>query len=311
LLTAVVAASTLVYSVLVWVLGEPGSTVVAEHFDAAPTTTAATAVGILVWWYHQAVLKASGAGTRTEVTRVYEYLMAAIGLLAVAAGLITLVAALIEAVSGTAFVGGSIVNTLLAAATLLAVGGPVWWMYWRGIQAATRAAVAEEATSPTRRVYLYVLVGVGAVAAVVALVVAVYLLFQDVVQGTAGAETFRRMRFAIGVLLTAPAIAAYHWTVHQDDRQHLPAPITTAGPKFLLLVGPADRQVAREVARRTHGRVQAWSRADGGAQTWSADDVIAALADTTAEEVIVLSDAGRLHAIPIHHVLGRLPHRIS
>lgn len=299
LVTAVVSASTLVYSVLVWLVGEPGSTVAAEHFDGAPTAAAAAAVGVLVWWYHRAVLQAAGAGARTEVTRIYEYLMAGIGLLAAAGGLITMVSALIEAVTGTAFVGGSTVNTLLAAVTLLAVGGPVWWLYWRRIQAAARDAAAEETASPTRRVYLYVLFGVGGVAAVVALVVAVYLLFQDVVQGTVGAETLRRMRFAIGVLLTAPAIAGYHWTIHRADREHVPAAIESHGPKFLLLVGPADREIAREVARRTHGRVQAWSRTDDGARAWSADEVMAALGDTTADEVIVLADAGGLRAIPV------------
>jgi hypothetical protein len=89
----------------------------------------------------------------------------------------------------------------------------------------------------------------------------------------------------------------------------VPAPSATPGPKFLLLVGPADRELARAVAHRTHGQVQAWSRTDDGAQAWTADDVTAALADTTAEEVLVLSEAGRPHAIPIHHVLGRVPGR--
>ena len=300
LLSAVVAASTLVYTGLVWVLGEPRSTVAAEHFAAAPTATATVAVGTLVWWYHQAVLKEPGTATRTEVTRLYEYLMAGIGLLAATGGLITLVAALIDALAGNAFVGGSIVNTLLAGTTLLAVGGPVWWLHWREIQAATRAAGAEEVTSPTRRVYLYVLFGVGAVAAVVALVVAAYLLFQDIVSGTAGADTLRRMRFAIGALLSAPAIAGYHWTVRQDDRRHPSSTNMTPGPKFLLLVGPADRAIGREVARRTHGRVQTWTRTDNDAPTWTADDVMAAIGATTAEEIIVLSESGRLHAIPVH-----------
>ncbi len=300
LVTAVVAASMLLYSALVWALGEPGSTVAAEHFTAAPGQTAAAGVGLLVWWYHQTVVKGARVGTRAEVTRTYEYLMAGIGLLAAAGGLTTVVAALIEALAGTAFVGGSIVNTLLAGATLLAVGGPVWWWYWRGIQAATRAAGAAEVTSPTRRVYLSVLFGVGAVAAVVALVVAVFLLFQDVVPGTVGAETFRRMRFAIGVLLSAPAIAAYHWTVRQAGRRELSTASAPHGPKFLLLVGAADRAVAREVARRTHGRVEAWSRADGGASTWTADDVLTVLGETAADDVIVLSDAGRLRVIPVH-----------
>ncbi|WP_300007545.1 DUF5671 domain-containing protein [Pseudonocardia sp.] len=299
LVTAIVAASTLLYSVLVWLLGEPTSGTAAEHFDGAPAAAAAAAVGLLVWWYHQAVLATAGTGPRSETRRVYEYLMAGIALLAAAGGLLTVVAALVETAAGPAFVGGSTVNTLLAAATLLVVGAPTWWVYWRRITAAVRDTAAEEVGSPSRRVYLYALFGVGTVAAVVALVVAAYLLFQDIVEGSAGPETLRRMRYAIGALLTAPAIAGYHWTVHRADRTHAPA--AARGPRFLLLIGPTDRGLAREVARRTGGRVQAWARADDDdKRDWSADEVLAALGDTTAEEVVVLADGTGLRAIPVH-----------
>ncbi len=301
LVTAVVAASTLVYSVLVWLVGDPGTATAADHFDGAPAATAAAVVGILVWWYHQALLKTTAVvGARTEVRRVYEHLMAGIGLLAAAGGLVMMLAALVEALAGTTIVGGDAVNTLLAAATLFAVGGPVWWLHWRLVQRAARLAPAEELASPTRRVYLFLLFGVGGVAAVVALIVGVYLLFQDVVGGTLGGETFRSMRFPIGVLLTTAAIAAYHWAVYRSDREQLPGAGEPHGPRFVLLVGPADREIAHAVAHRTHGRVQAWTRTDDGEVPWSVDDVMAVLAGTTAEEVMVLSDAGGLHAIPVH-----------
>lgn len=302
LVAAIISASTLAYSVLVWLVGEPRSPEAAEHFKNAPTAAAAMIIGIVVWWYHQAVLKGAGAEARTEVRRIYEYLMSGIGLLAGASGVTTAFVAVIEAATGTAgvLVGGSVVNTLLAAGTLLAVGGPVWWRYWSRIQAAARATPAEELTSPTRRVYLFILFGLGGVAAVVALIVGVYLLFQDVVDGTFGVETLRRMRFSIGVLLTTAAIATYHWAVYRADRERVPTAVAPLGPSFVLLVGPADAQIARAVARQTHGRVQAWSRTDDGLPPWSVDDVMAALGETTAREVIVLADAEGLHAIPVH-----------
>lgn len=300
LVTAIASASTLVYSVLVWLVGEPGTASAVVHFDGAPTSAAAAVVGVLVWWYHRAVLGARGAATRSEVRRIYEYLMAGIGLLAAAGGLVMVLAALVEAVTGRAFVGGDAVNALLAAVTLLAFGGPVWWLYWRRIQTATRSAPADELTSPTRRVYLFTLLGLGGIAAVVALIVGVYFLFQGVVEGTLGAETFRRMRFPIGVLLTSVGVAAYHWAVYRNDRERMPAATEAPGPRFVLLVGPADREIAHAVADRTRGRVQAWARADDGLTAWSLDAVMAALAGTTADEVVVLSGADGLHVIPVH-----------
>ena len=159
--------------------------------------------------------------------------------------------------------------------------------------------------STTRRVYLFALFGVGGVAAVISLLVGVYMLFDDAVNANLAAETLRRMRFAIGVLLATAAISAYHWTVYQSDRKHAPAPVAEQEPRFVLLVGPADHEIAREVAHRTHGRVQVWSRTDDGAEPWSVDDVMAALAGATtdqavADEVIVLSETGGLRAIPVH-----------
>jgi len=208
-------------------------------------------------------------------------------------------AALVDAAAGSAFTGGDAVNMLLAAVTLLAVGGPVWWLFWRRIQAASRDTSGEEITSPTRRVYLAILFGLGGVAAVVALIVGVYLLLDDVVQGTVGAETLRGMRFPVGVLVTTAAVAAYHGAIHRSDREHVPEAVAAKGPRFVLLVGPADPEIARAVARRTQGHVQAWSLVDDGRATWSADEVMAALEGTPAEEVVVLCDEDGPRAIPV------------
>lgn len=305
LVTAIGSASTLLQSVLVWLVGDPGSTVAAVHFRSAPASAAAAVVGTLVWWYHHAVLESAGvAAGRSEVRRVYEYLMAAIGLLAAAGGLVTLLASLAEAAAGRPLAGPAATNTLLAALTLLVVGGPVWWVYWARIRSAAAQSPAAELASPTRRLYLFVLFGVGGVAAVVALIVGVYLLFEDLVRGTASAETLRRARFPIGIVVTTAAISAYHWAVYREDRQQAPAAAEAHGPRYVLLLGPADGALAHEVARRTRGRVQAWALADGAAPPtavpWSADAVMAALEGSAATEVVVLADEGGLRVIPVH-----------
>ena len=300
LVMAVVSASTVVYDLLVWLLGDPEFSDAARHFNDAPWAAGAAATGALVWWYHQAVLEEAHLKARTEVRRVYEYLMSAIGLLAAAAGLTTLVVAGIEALTRTEAVilGQSAVNTLLASATLLLVGAPVWWFYWHRSQQAAVSAPADEHASPTRRVYLLLLFGVGGIAAVVALLVGVYLLFEDMVQGTFGAETIRSMRVPIGILLSTGAIAGYHWSVYQSGRGvAVPAP---HGPRFVLLVGPPDPQIAKAVAHETGGLVLAWTTEDGGAP-WTVDSVMAALGSATPhDELLVLSDSSGVHAIPVH-----------
>ncbi|MGA8209256.1 MAG: DUF5671 domain-containing protein [Nocardioidaceae bacterium] len=301
LLVAVVAASTVGYSVLVWLLGDPGSGSAGDHFSSAPGTTAAAVVGAAVWWYHRTVL-AGDAEVRSEVHRIYDYVMAAIGLLAAAAGLVTLLAALVEALAGAAFVGGAAVNTLLAALTLLAVGGPVWWVQWRRTQRAAALDPAGELRSPTRRGYLLVLFGIGVLVTVGALIAGVYLLFQDVVTGTVSAETLRRMRFPIGLVLATAGLAAYHWGVYRRDRQGDPRPAAPRGPGFLLLVGAPDDGIVAALARETGGHVLSWSRTDLEPRAWSVPEVLAALdglPDVGSQEIVVVAEVGGVRAIPV------------
>lgn len=299
LVTALVSGATVLYSALVWFVGDPQFSDAVRHFNDVPWAAGAALTGGVVWWYHQAVLEEAHLPARTEVRRVYEYLMSAIGLLAAAAGLTMLVVAGVEALTRTdaVILGQSAVNTLLASATLLLVGAPVWWFYWHRIQRAFLSAPADEALSPTRRAYLMVLFGVGGVAAVVALIVGVYLFFEDAVQGTVSSETLRSMRVPIGILLSTGAIAAYHWSVHQSSRGAAPAAVQ--GPRYVLLVGPADPEIAKAVAHATGGRVQAWST-EGPGTPWSVDAVLAALAAAPDQEVLVLSDVSGVHAIPVH-----------
>lgn len=300
LVMAIVAASTVLYTTLVWLLGDPESTVALRHFVDAPGAAAFALVGVVVWWYHQSVLGQAHVTARTEVRRVYEYLMSAIGLLAAGVGLTLLVVAGIEAAVGSEVVviGSSAVNTLLLAATLLVVGAPVWWFFWHRIQRSVTADPAAELASPTRRIYLLLLFGLGGVAAVVSLLVGVYLLFQDLVQGTYGPETIRAMRIPIGILLSTGAIAGYHGAVYRSGRELAPH-AGTHGPRYVLLVGPADPEIAHAVAHETGGRVQAWTTETGGA-AWSIEDVMTAIGTSpAASEVLVLSDPSGVHAIPV------------
>lgn len=320
---ALVAASTVLYDTLVWLVGRPTTTYAADHFAGAPATTGLVVAGGLVWWYHHAVLEQGEHPARTEGRRVYEYLLAGAALVAAAAGVATLVVAAVEgATNSTVLTGASPVNTVLAAVTLLVVGAPVWAFYWRLAQRAVHAEPRSELESPTRRAYLFVLLGASSVAAVVSLLIAVYQFFDAAFNDTLGAATLRSARFALGILLAAAAVAAYHWTVYRADRVEVPA--HRRGPRYVLVLGPHDADLARTLAGTTGGRVQAWTpTTDGHAAAPPApagepvtpeaviretvtrepvtpEAVLAALGDTTEDEVVVLCDEGRMRTIPVH-----------
>lgn len=299
LIAAIAAASTVLYDILVWLLGQPAVDDPAVHFSGFPSALATAVVGMVVWWYHHAVLEDAAGGERAEARRIYEYLMAAVGLLTASAGVTTVLVAFIEAVAGGSAltVGGSAINTLLAAVTMLLVGGPVWWLYWRGIERQAGIRPDVERGSITRRIYLFTLFGVGGVAAVVALLVGVFVLFDDLVAGGLGTETLRNMRFPIGILATTGAVAAFHWSVYRADRAHEPS--LERGPRFVLLVGAGDEAIAPEVARRTGARVRIWARTEGDGVPWSADEVVSVLAGHPGEEIVVVSRPSGLEVIPV------------
>jgi hypothetical protein len=300
LITAISAGATVLYDLLVWFLGRPTSVDASRHFSDTPTLAATVVVGGLVWWYHREVLDEAEAADRSEARRVYEYLMAAVGLLAAAGGIATVLVAVIEALTGSGGieVGTSAINTLLAAVTLLVVGAPLWWIFWQRIQRADGAERAEEVTSPTRRVYLFLLFGLGGVAAVIALLVGVFIAIEDMLEGRFGSETLRSMRFALGLLATTGAIAAYHWAVYRQDRELVPDQ-ERVGPRHVLLIGDADDEIVRTLARATGARVELWPRTDGVAGPWPLEELVATLGVSQLTEVAVISGSDGLHFVGI------------
>lgn len=299
LIAAISAASTVLYDILVWLIGQPAVRDASVHFNGVPAALATVVVGIVVWWYHHAVLEEAAGGERTEARRIYEYLMAGVGLLAAAAGVATVLVAFIEAVASerAITVGESAVNTLLAAVTLLVVGAPVWWVYWRGIERRADLDPGTERGSLTRRIYLFVLFGLGGLTAAISLLVGVFILFEDLFQSAFGSETVRSMRFPIGILATTGAIAGFHWVVYRADREH--EPLIKRGPRFILLIGPPDDEIAAEVSRLSGGRARLWTRMQGEGGAWSAGEVVTALQDHSGEEVVVVSRLSGLEVIPV------------
>ena len=288
LIMAIVAASRLLWSVLVWFLGDPQDATPAAHFDSAAMDLAAVISGALVWWYHRAVL-GEFAAQRSEVRRIYEYLVAGIALVAAAAGVGTILVALIEAATPGIDIGMTTVNTLLAAVTLLVVGTPVWWLHWRRIRVAVAADPNREVTALTRRIYLVVLFGVAGVAAVIALLMVGNTFFNDLVDAQLGAATLRSMRYSLGVLVASAAVSAYHGAIFRQDRNT--AVVGHAvGPRSVVLIGTDDPALARMVHQATGSRVELWERTDVNPIAWDETSVLTALSGHPGQDLVLTAD---------------------
>jgi hypothetical protein len=296
-----IAASTALYRALVWWIGDPSAPTARGHFANLSTLAATAAIGLLVWWYHRAVLAGGPQAGRTEISRIYEYLIAAIGLVAGAAGLATVIIAIFDAFTGSrALAGGSAVNTLLAAATLLVVGLPFWWIFWNRAEAAAKADPAIEIPSVARRSYLFALFGVGGIIAIVSLLVAVYAFFADLVESRLSFDTVRDMRIPLSILIATGLVSAFHIAVYRRDRSLGIVDEHLTRLQSIILVG-GDEQLRRAVADQTGVHVHLWQRTDvdGMEAIDTRDRVLAALTGVTAEEVIVLPREGVIEVIPI------------
>lgn len=294
LITAVVSVSVVVYDTLVWFIGEPRVSDASGHFDALGTSLASALMGLLVWWYHRSLI--SDSAQRTEVRRIYEYVMAAGGLGATATGGAMMIVALIEATfKGSVLAGGSAINSLLLAVTLLVVGLPVWLTYWSFVQ---RADSTTEQASPTRRLYLFVLFGVGAVTAVISLLTTVYLVFSALLEGTAWGTAMREMRFSLAVFITAGAISGYHWLVYRKER-HIS--VRESRVHSILVIGSRNPEQERALSQMTHARVRVMEPLDGRV-AWDASHIASALADHSVRDVVVLAETSGMRVIPVERV---------
>lgn len=328
--TFVGAAGFVVWTSAVWLVGDPTGTATA-HFAGAPAAGATAIVAAATWLGHRRLLHGGGTRRRTEVDRIHDLVLAGIGLVAAAGGLATILVALVEAAVGpaTVEVGTSAMNTLLGALTFLAIGVPLWWGPWGRSQRLARrpvphappqgrdgeqpAATAPAGTpgaevgevdpgraerrSPSRRIYLYGLFGLGGLVAVVTLLAGVVSILEDVLGGTTPAQTLSDARYAVATIVVVGVVATYHWTVWRHDRDlgdpH-PLPDVVPGtarpsPARVTLVGVADQRIVADLRAATGAVVELWERTDQVCRPWDAHWLAAELAGRDDAHVVVLS----------------------
>ena len=144
------------------------------------------------------------------------------------------------------------------------------------------------------------LFGVASVAAVISVLTGVFLFLDDLLNNQLGIETLRQARFAIAILLSNAAIAWYHWSIYRHERT-----ISIRKPKhekFVVLVGPKDPTLVREIENEIDGKVQMWdSSVDGavdGVINWEKEKVLELIKATTSDELMIINEKKKLRAIP-------------
>ena len=228
--TGVVGLSLIVQGTLQWTLGDAEAATAASHFRLLPGALTALILGAGVWGYHAAVIHGEPgvlAGGQSAVRRVYRYLIAAVGLVALASGLVLLLGAALGVITpqaGTAIAGGDWWKEPFSwGVTLTLVGGALWGRYWRVLQGAAAARPAEERGSQSRRSYLYAVAGVAVLIALGNLSALLFVLFRDLLEGRLAASALHESKWSIAALLMAAAVGVYHWLTLRQDQEAVPA----------------------------------------------------------------------------------------
>jgi len=295
-ITTVAGFSVVLYDVLVWILGDTKNQSATQHFFTTANAVGAALSGLAIWSYHRSLIQEEAA--RTELRRIYEYIVTGVSLIAASLGILMIIVAAIESVTpsdiSTTREGS---NSLILAVTLLIVGAPLWWMFWNRIEHAVLRDKADLA-SPTRRIYLLMLFGVAGVAAVISLITLIFLFFDDLLNSELSGTTFRDMRFAVGILITNAAISGYHWTIYKSERETR-VEIFRRG-RHITLVGPSDAHIAQLLKEQLGGNVQLWVSPDSGSP-WNLQELVDLIDATEGQELLVINEKKKLKAFPIHH----------
>jgi len=281
--------SAVLFDALVWFFG---STIpsASEHFAKMPWEMALVTVAATIWTYHRRVL-AEHRQVRTEPDRIYDYLLAGAGLVAVGAGIAILLLALFDLVAPP-LAGAEAANTLIGAITALVVGGPVWWMHW--VRAERHGDETAELRSVTRRIYIFGVLGVAAIAVFVGLIVVLQGLLVLVLSRQGSFGSFKG---ALAALLAGGAIGAYHVQVWRTDRTRFVPAQRAAPPKDVVLVAPEAGELAPSVAEATGARVRPMTTAEGVAP--DVDAVVDAIETAEASKLVVVAIGDRIEVVAL------------
>ena len=180
-------------------------------------------MGVL-WGYHAVVLRADAARAATAprqagVRRLYEYLVAAIGLTAFLIGLGGVISVLIQSLAN--LMGLGLREQLALSAAALLAGLPVWLLPWRRSQLAAAvpaAAGVDERRSTLRRLYLYLFIFAATMTVLSSAVYVVYRLL-SLFFGESGGSLFVDLGQALAFIGLGVAVWVYHGLTIRADNQ--------------------------------------------------------------------------------------------
>jgi hypothetical protein len=181
---------------------------------------------------------------------------------------------------------------------LLVIGVPLWWRHWSSIRRFRVSQPQEEVSSITRRVYLFVLFGATGLVAVISMIILVFIVVEDLLEGELGSATINSIAVPVSLILTAGAVAWYHFAVFREDRAIVPHDGVPTLREVIIIGSDGDVQVIRD---GTSAHVRALRAYGEAVEAATLDDVLTALGAETRARVVVVAEDGRYRVVPLEN----------
>ena len=180
----------------------------------------------MIWAYYghwlNRHIEAIGDNVRQAgMKRLYNYILAFIGLVVSSIGVQTLLSFIIDMSTNRSFLNSDAYRSSIAAAiSLLVVGLPLWLMTWRPMQADALAVgeMGDHARrSILRKTYLYLALFASVIGGMVAAVGLVFQVIRVILTGDADSDFVNTLLNTIQVLFLFVVVLIYHWNVLRTD----------------------------------------------------------------------------------------------
>lgn len=287
------AVGSLVH-VLIWLFGDPDSNSARRFFEDVFALGPSALVGAAVWWYHRAELGPRRDADRTEIDRLYSYLVAGVAALVTTGALITLGVVVLTLLTPATAVSSdaSSSNIVLSAIALALFGAPTWYVSWRDAQAQV-AEYEAEASSRTRRLYLLAMLAIAGSVAFAAGIATLSAVL-GAVTGERSGSLVGNLRIPLASLVGAGALGWYHLRLYLAERSRFERTqireVTLVVPSGVD-IGPVEELVGVAVSRI--------DMAPDGLDDVDIAAVVAAVESSDARKLMAIVREGDVELIPL------------
>ncbi len=265
-ITVVTTAAMLVYTLITRLFGADWTTQYFVQQIGGPVS-----VGVplgMIWayyghWLNRHIETIGDRVRQAGMKRVYNYILAFIGLVVSFIGVTTLLRFIINVTTSRSFMmGDANRSTLATAVSLLVVGLPLWLLTWRPMQADALAqgAMGDHARrSVLRKTYLYLALFASVIGGMATAVALVYQLIRLALTGDAGSDFVNTLLNLTQLLALFVVVLIYHLNVLRTDGASMADTLAEKQSAFSVLIvdsGDGIVDVVKAALAKSGAKVQ-------------------------------------------------------